>query len=65
MENIHTVVYPLFANVDMLMSALWYIPGTTAAFLAPLERARVGSNAVLDAGSSVLSAVTTTFWMFR
>ena len=53
------VVYPLFANVDMLMSALWLIPGTTTASLAPLERARVGSSAVLDAGSSVPLAVTT------
>ena len=54
-----TVVYPLFANVATLMSALWLIPGTTIASLAPLERAQVGSSAVLDAGSSVPLAVTT------
>ena len=42
------------------MSALWCIPGTATASLSPLERARVGSNAVLDAGSSVPLAVTTT-----
>ena len=53
------VVYPLFANVDMLMSALWRIPGTTTASLAPLERARVDSSAVFDAGSSDPLAVTT------
>ena len=50
---------PLFANVAMLMSARWLIPGTTIASLAPLERAQVGSSAVLDAGSSVPLAVTT------
>jgi len=54
-----TVLYPLFANVAMLMSALWLIPGTAIASLAPLERACVGSSAVLDAGSLVLLAVTT------
>jgi len=48
-------VYPLFANV----ATRWLIPGTTIASLAPLERARVGSSAVLDAGSSVPLAVTT------
>jgi hypothetical protein len=53
-------VYPLFANVAMLMSALWHIPGTTTASLAPLEMAQVGSNTVLDAGSLVPLAVTTT-----
>ena len=41
------------------MSALWLIPGTTIASLAPLERARVGSRALLDARSSVPLAVTT------
>jgi hypothetical protein len=56
----NTVKYPLFANVHTLMSALWRIPGTVTASLAPLERARVGSNAVLDAGSSVLLAVMKT-----
>jgi len=54
----NTVVYQLFAKVAMLMSALWLIPGTTIASLAPLERARVWSSAVLDAGSSVPLAVT-------
>ena len=52
-------MYPLFSNVAMLMSALWLILGTTIASLAPLERARVGSSAVLDTGSLVLLAVTT------
>ena len=55
----NTVVYPLFANVATLMSGLWRIPGTTTASLAPLEMVRVGSNAVLDAGSLVPLAVTT------
>ncbi len=55
----NTVVYPLFSNVDTLLSALWLIPGTTIASLAPLERARVWSSAVLDTGSSVPLAVTT------
>ena len=54
-----TVVYPLFANVATLMSALWLIPGTTIASLAPLERARVWSSAVLDAVSSPPLAATT------
>ena len=44
----------------MLMSALWHIPGTTTASLAPLETVWVGSNAVLDAGSLVPSAMTIT-----
>jgi len=43
----------------MLMSALWLILGTTIASLAPLERARGGSSAVLDAGTLVPLAVTT------
>ena len=45
----NTVVYPLFANVDTLISACWLIPGMTTASLAPLESAQVDSNAVLDA----------------
>jgi hypothetical protein len=43
----------------MLMSALWLIPGPTIASLTPLERAQVGSSAVLGAGSLVPLAVTT------
>jgi len=52
------VVYPLFANVDTLMSALWRIPGTTTASLAPLERVQVDSSAVFDAGSSEQNRTT-------
>jgi len=54
-----TVVYPLLANVPTLMSAGWLIPGTTIASLAPLERARVWSSAVLDAASLPPLATTT------
>ena len=43
----------------MLLSDLWLIPGTTIASLAPLERARVWSSAVLDTGSLDPLAVTT------
>jgi hypothetical protein len=55
----NTVVYPLLAKVATLMSALCFIPGTTIAFLAPLERAQVGSSAVLEAVSSPPLAATT------
>ncbi len=45
----NTVVYPLFANVDTVISACWLIPGMTTASLTPLESEWVDSNAVLDA----------------
>ena len=56
----NTVVYPLFANLDMLISAFWVIPGTTIASLAPLESAQVDRNAVLVVQSFVPPVVTTT-----
>ena len=56
----NTVMYPLFANVDTLISVFWLIPGTTIASLAPLESARVDRNVVLVAQSFVPPAVTTT-----
>ncbi len=45
----NTVMYPLFANVAMLISAVWLIPGTIIASLAPLESARVDRSPVLVA----------------
>jgi hypothetical protein len=54
------VVYPLFANVETLISAGWLIPGTTIASLAPLESARVDRSPVFVAWSFVPPAVTTT-----
>ena len=54
----NTVMYPLFANVDTLISVFWLIPGTTIASLAPLESARVDRNAV--AQSFMPPAVMTT-----